>query len=505
MSFAAAIASFKTGTGAAGTTINVPLALGGLTPVVLWFFTSGRTEDVDAQSAQDIVFSYSFAVSPTSRRCIAGQSDQGVTPSATNRVFRNDAILLSINTAGTINGSLDLNSVGANTVQLIVDTQFLSDFRGICVAIAGTDITGASIVDFTKSAAAAPLTQDITGFGFTPKYGEIINIVSTGAINAAPGTSMTAVIGKFTTDTIANQIAMMESITALATTDTWSYVNDVECNVSLQTTTTITSRGSVTTGIPDGFTLSIPLANASATRNSVLGIAGTFQVKLLSFFTQTDTITPIVPNVGFIPILASLMSHCKVESTLGALQAENELSLGAAIFPSSSNQSFAINIIDPDNVNPSAGASSIHLSDCYVNLDTAGAVEGSMDVASDPLGALGLIMTDADPTQKFVLGAVFGAAPAVVGPSTTAIISPITINGVITAGTIGVWGITAKNTSMASLTVTLTERDGTTLIDTITIPSGDTKYMNIPFLAKNGVIVTTPESTTVVVYHTQII
>lgn len=92
----------------------------------------------------------------------------------------------------------------------------------------------------------------------------------------------------------------------------------------------------------------------------------------------------------------------------------------------------------------------------------------------------------------------------VAASQTAQIIAPTVINTLTTGGTIKVIGITAKNTSGSSTTVTLLDNDLVT-IDTITTPAGDTKIQNIPFVAHKGLRVTTPASTTVTVYHTQIL
>lgn len=76
---------------------------------------------------------------------------------------------------------------------------------------------------------------------------------------------------------------------------------------------------------------------------------------------------------------------------------------------------------------------------------------------------------------------------------------------VLSEGSIKVFGIVAANTDSSAETVVIEEADGSTVIMRLRVPANDTVVMNIPFVADNGINVTTAANTTVVVFHTTVL
>ncbi len=413
MGLVADIVTFKTGTGAATTTIEVAVDLGGLTPVVVWAWMVGRTDDVNAVGARDIVLSYGFGVSTTSRRCLPAQSDSGVTPSAADKTIRNDALLMSISTAGAIDGAMDINALSANNVQLIVDTQFPADYTCILVAMAGTDITSATIVDFSKSTTSGAGIRDLS-LGVVPKYMETISVQSATAIGtAAPSASIVATISRTVVAPAANQCLFFESSDNVAASDSLSYCNDAESIIGLATATSIGTRGTVTgpSDAGDGVKIDYAENTTAATKYAALILTGPFRVAIGSTSTVTDASTVAV-DPGFIPVLTALWSHCNVESTLDSMQNGAEVSLGAFLGQTGSKQ-FSQGLNEPDNVNPTAGETFLRVDAPYANTDGAGAEEGVMEIITPaplPATAWTFQMSNADSAANFVLWASFGEA-----------------------------------------------------------------------------------------------
>lgn len=68
-------------------------------------------------------------------------------------------------------------------------------------------------------------------------------------------------------------------------------------------------------------------------------------------------------------------------------------------------------------------------------------------------------------------------------------------------GSITVYGILCSNTNTSAETVTIEEADGTTLITIIRVPANSTIESSVEWLADRGVAVTTPTTTTCLVFH----
>ena len=76
---------------------------------------------------------------------------------------------------------------------------------------------------------------------------------------------------------------------------------------------------------------------------------------------------------------------------------------------------------------------------------------------------------------------------------------------VLSEGSIKVFGIVAANTNSSAETVIIEEADGSTVIMRLQVPANNTIVMDIPFVADNGINVTTGATTTTTVFHSQIL
>lgn len=411
MGLVADLVTAKTGTGIVGTTIDVALSLGGLTPKVLWVYMVGRTDTINAVGVRDVCFSYGFALDASNRRVICAQIDNAAATSNTDRGFRDDCVLLEITTGSVTAGRLDINSVGANTVQFIVDAVFAQDYTFVVAAMAGTDITSAVIADWAMTTSAAPVDQDLNTIGFTPKYFEPIGVGLTTAFEVL-GTVADIIMGRATTSPVANQVLAILSLNGQATMDSCSYANDVECVAVNLNTSSIITRAAVSAGISGGVRISLTESGASATRFSALCLDGTFQVSLGNCAAQNDTSTRVSNTTGFVPVLTHLWSACKAESTVDTPQANAEASIGSFLGLGQGTDK-AVGFVDPDNVPDSTTASAMRFADSYVNISTAAAIEGSGGGNSGevlPTTGWEWIMTTADASGAFVMFASFGAA-----------------------------------------------------------------------------------------------
>lgn len=78
-----------------------------------------------------------------------------------------------------------------------------------------------------------------------------------------------------------------------------------------------------------------------------------------------------------------------------------------------------------------------------------------------------------------------------------------TDSAVASGSSIKVLGIVVQGTSAGQVLVE--ENDGTTAILEISVAVNDTAVFNVPFVANNGVKITTPSGVTCTVFHSQVL
>jgi hypothetical protein len=106
------------------------------------------------------------------------------------------------------------------------------------------------------------------------------------------------------------------------------------------------------------------------------------------------------------------ISHGQAESTSDTIQNEDRLSIGAF---SSLTARGAQGILDENGVTDSEVTTAIEFDEVYVNVSTASAIDGLMDVKSIDADGFTMVMDDADPAAAFVWYAAFGPAAAAGG------------------------------------------------------------------------------------------
>jgi hypothetical protein len=409
MTFAADVVSFSTGTSTVGTTIDVSLpkhAAISLAPKVVIAVISARTSLTDANGAADGLLSRGFAVSTASRRCVAAQSATGVNPTSADCIQRNDALLTSV--------SNSMSSTG--TIQLIVDQQYSASQTGLLIVLGGTDISNATIVDVNLGTSSGNL--DVTTVGHPARYIEFLY-----AVNATVNTMTANAVfcaGRCYVPDLVNHTIGWRCNDNVTPSNTARYCNDLEAGALVNSVTTTSGRFAVTGSLANGFSINRLEALGTARTVYALVLDGTFNCKLGTFLSQTDTTTEVQTALGFGLGCGELWSHCAAESTQDTPQDGAEISLGLYQGPLSSAVNAALSLTDPDNGAASATATAIDFSDDYVNLDSSGAIEGSMQLiaGSNPANALLHKMSDADPSQNFLLYSAFG-------PSATDVIADL--------------------------------------------------------------------------------
>lgn len=414
MGLVAAKATGQTGTAVAGTTIDVALDLGGLTPVVFWVRMIGRTETTNAVGSGQCVISRGFGVSASSRRCLAGETNNGVSPTQGDRVMRNDAILASISNAGVINGRLDVNAVSANSIQFIVDQQFSTNYAFEVEALAGSDITNAACVTWTHAAGTG--NQDVTTVGFDgARYVESMSDSRSSDDNAA-GALLAFYYGRAYVPDAANSLTSTINFDNVSPSDSAAYANDSEHLTYYASTSATIGRFSVTAAVAGGFRINTVETNGGSRIVYSLVLAGSFLCKMGSAQTQTGT-SNFTISPGFTPILSFVDSHCRAESAADTPDASAKISCGSFLGQFGHAQT-AMGYSDMDAVSPAQVDTAVRYNAVYVNTTGAGAEQGVMAVTTPAAMVrddVTFVMLDPDPSQAQFTWACFGSSAPTAG------------------------------------------------------------------------------------------
>jgi hypothetical protein len=403
MGLVADITTCKTGTGVAGSTVDVVLtnhADANKAPKVIWVYAIGRTDDTDAQGAANLNFSYGFATSTSKRRALGGQSQTAVSPTSADSMMRDDCVMASLDTSGVVNGRLDVNAIATGSVQFIVDQQFPSDFTCLVIALGGTDITDTTIVDFTAQTQAVSV-------GFLAEYIEGMSMFTNSITFPLSRTFLVNSLGRCDGNTLLNQVLGEIINDASVTADTAASLNDVNFAESHVVGGPVV-RMAITAVSATGFTVTVAEGSSAVRLVSALCIGGRFKLATGNVLSQTDTVTAAEASMSFSPVLTNVWSHCAAETATDANNAPAALSVGSFLSFGTSNACIAY--VDPET-NPSSTATAINLNNCYVNLADDGSIDGSGEATGGevpPTTGFRILMNDADPSQAFLAYVSFG-------------------------------------------------------------------------------------------------
>lgn len=404
MALFAKVGSFNTGTGVATTAI--PVTGVGFQPTALILWWDGSTGSVDAASATHARRGMGFVTGTTSRRCCASVSEDAQTAADTDDMIRDDAAVVVMAHSGTTtatrtDGLLDLQSFDSDGFTMVVDDQFTADYRIHYLALGGTDLTNVAIGDFTQATATG--TQDTTSVGFQPDCVLFLYCSTTGALPVSQADSRWG-FGAITATAQASYNG--GSNDGAATIQTISHCQSSEClNLSSTSVNDVIARAEFSAMLSNGFRLNWLEADANARNICYLALKGG-RYALGTLQTQTDTTTDIVESgFGFSPKAALFMSHGNTESTPNTAQDHDRWSVGA--FSSISDRA-ACATMDVDALADSQTTIAVEHDGVYINIGTADAVVGIMDVKSVDADGFTCIMDDADPSQSFVFYIAFG-------------------------------------------------------------------------------------------------
>lgn len=399
-------------TGAVGTTFDVTGLTGFDTStkkaVILWWSGRGTT----GFGEDDLRAGQGFFVGTASRRSYTTWSDHGAADTLTAAVRHDDCCISTIATTGTLDGKADIDSIIANGFRLIVDDQFTNAVVVGYLAIWGSDLQEAGIVDFDSPGATGD--QDLN-FGFaldTGKNDKGVIIISNragtfGTIAAIGSAGMGVVAG----DTISQAAMGMRLNSGVATTLTNTASISGQCINGISSADTLTHRANATTWLSTG--LRINWAETVAGWNSsALALKGG-QYLVGSILSQTGT-SDTDETVGITPKAILAFSGNGAETASDSVVAHGQMSVGAASGAAERAVAF---VGDQDNIADSDIGVGFRDDAFYARIDITNAVKAEIgradlvDFVIPTSGGFTFVMDDADPDQAFIPYLAMGAAP----------------------------------------------------------------------------------------------
>lgn len=416
MALSVKVGSFSTGTPSTGGTISLTGV--GFTPLVLICWWSGRTESTDAAGRRLMNRGMGWGISSSSYCAVNTWSRDNNTTSLCNReqmyrVNSGDSGILAFRTAtNAVDGEANLQSMDSDGATFNVTTTFGTDFRVNYMALAGSDLTNYEIGRFTKTTSVTNTDQTVTMAGsFVPGLVFLMSSFQT-TVSGASLSDSCMTIGAFDS-TGAQGVWAGGGNNSAADGQTMSYCNDVECLAMFESTVTSLANRAKYKSVGTGqFTVTWIESDATASQIFYLALKGPV-INVASFTTQTDTSTPItITTTGNLAAGAMLFSATKAEDAQDTPSDHDKISISG--FTSTAERA-AIGTADQDAASVMVVSSAVEYDEVYVNvLESAGTVQGLMDVTAINSGSISLIMDDADPVAAFGWGFFIGSTPPTV-------------------------------------------------------------------------------------------
>lgn len=382
----------------------------GFQPSLVLFWATGQGSASDGITNQTARYGFGAATSTSVRYAMGTISTHAAATIDAGRASRSDACFVTVSAAGTADGLLDISSFDATGFTAVVDDQFPVNMAISYMAIGGAEITDIALGLTNVPTANVTGNWDTTGLSFQPDFLLLASNHLTSDPNTTSASRGFLSLGA-ATPSGQGAIAMGEGPESNATSLSKSYARGDEVLVFLSDTpSAVNFQAAFSSFLSNGFRLNITNGANSAYRVLYVAVKGGLW-KVDNLLTQTDTVTTIVETgFGFTPAGTMLFSHNLAQSTAGTVQADGRLSIGA--FTSASERNAQALLMEDGLANMDV-TTALEADEVYVNISSASAVQGLMDVQSVDSGGFTLIMDDADPSQAFVWFFSFGnSAPS---------------------------------------------------------------------------------------------
>ena len=393
--------SFNSGTGILNSTQEITI---GFQAKVIFFWWSGRTENTDTVGGATQRRGFGVATSTSVRGCFDTRSVDGGAAALASSYIHNAACIMA-HTDTTVDGLIDVSAIGATSFTLIVDDVMPYDLRVHYLALGGSDLVNAAC-----GAVAVTANSDVvvSGLSFQPNFAMLVGNTQVTTVPAGNATNCTFWIG------MASGVSNMASLVAgtddasntmdAATHNTNDYmfgVIDDAVGTLLQSALTFNSFTA------DGFITDWQIAGLLQGAYLIYVALNCTNVIVGNNLTRTDGNDIVISGLGWKPAAGFVISHCKAETTTTTLSRHDESSIGAF---TSETERVAHGVRDQDAAADAQVATAVEHDEVYVNISSADAVEGLMDVKSVDVGGVTFVMDDADPVAAFFGYVLFGPA-----------------------------------------------------------------------------------------------
>ena len=134
-------------------------------PKALIFLIMGLASGTDTTSGTTSArVCFGFAKSTSDRRCMGFLDVDAAAAADTQEIYRDDAVIATVDAAGAVDGRLDLNAVNSDGFQLIVDDTAPVNLRVFWFAWGGSDIRNVAIAEIAEPAATGSVNYTVSGW-----------------------------------------------------------------------------------------------------------------------------------------------------------------------------------------------------------------------------------------------------------------------------------------------------------------------------------------------------
>jgi len=402
--------AFNIGTGAVASTV---VRTGyGFQPKACLYWWSGRTESTTTFARKNLQMGAGMASSATARACVTMLSQDTTTTMVTNR--RHDAanVIACTTTSDTTDGSADLQSFDAGGQTLVITDQFTTNLRVHCLALGGTDLTNAIVVQFAGPGANG--NQDTTTVGFQPDALVLLSSIQDVASGTTQNFTGQLLFGLATGPSNQGVVALTDKdASADASTSRYSYGG--ECLASPNdTATAVGRRAAFVSFLSNGFRLNWLEFSSAGFQYFALALkGGRYAVGNVVTSTTINTTIPVT-GLGFAPSGLWLMSAAAPVDVQATVRTQATVAVGGATSPTNRACQGAVS---EHAVATAVCASSTREDGCLELLNSGSVSAGVVDVQSMDAGGFTLIMDVADvTTTKYVTYLACGSTPVTVVP-----------------------------------------------------------------------------------------
>lgn len=373
--------------------LNTTIAVTGLgfSPKAIRFYWVGlQSNSPTAANSQTVSErrGIGFAQSTTSRTCVGTLSTDASGNATCASIWSNTACVITVSSAGAVDGLLDISSIDTDGFTLIVDDVTPANITVFWEAWGGSEITDVTIGAIAEPAATG--TQNYTATGFVTNSGKNDQCVMFAGVQTVNASGTGAVedsglhVGFATSTATAQNITLLgNSDVGSATMDTWGYNYTGECvSMALIATATGTANARATLSAygTDLFTLNW-LARAVSNRRSIyMAIkGGNWNAGSTTIGGNSLNSTATIGDVPYHLRGVSLLGAMKTGSTAGTMTLNDRMAFGSGISTASRNSA---GVLDENGTANAEIDTSVNYTQVLVFPSVTGTLQTAYDISN---------------------------------------------------------------------------------------------------------------------------